>query len=93
MLAEKNLRGHPLDFSRQPHVRISPQVNGLVCSESYKPLRYCVLISGYRDTVTQQSPIRIKRSKTAPWLSPQKIISATQVSTQFVRFVAHSPTP
>ena len=26
------IRGHPLDFSRQPHVRISPQVNGLVYS-------------------------------------------------------------
>ena len=33
---KKRNRGHPLDFSRQPRVRILSQVNGLAFSESYK---------------------------------------------------------
>ena len=47
-----NIRGHPLDFSRQPRVRILSQVNGLALASRIKLPRYCVLVSGYRDTVT-----------------------------------------
>jgi len=81
---EVRVGGHPLDFSCQAPVRILSQVNGLVmlcCTNCSDAVFSSVVIV----TLSRNShPSGSNAVKLAPWLSPQKIISATQVSTQFV---------